>query len=106
MDDCLPEARIVAFLQAELPELLGIWLFGSQANGHANAQSDVDLAVLIAGKIDTLKLWDVGQRLAAIAGREVDLLDLRAASTIMQYQVIMEGRRLWQKDAQALLYES
>jgi predicted nucleotidyltransferase len=106
MDDRLPEARIVAFLQAELPELLGIWLFGSEANGHANSQSDVDLAVLIAGKIDTLLLWDVAQRLVTITGREVDLLDLRAASTVMQYQVIMAGRRLWQKDAQAILYES
>lgn len=102
----LPEERIVAFLQAALPELLGIWLFGSQANGHAGAHSDVDLAVLVAGKVDPLRLWDVGQGLAAETGHEVDLLDLRAASTVMQYQVITEGRRLWQKDARAALYES
>lgn len=106
MDSRLPEERIVAILQAELPGLLGIWLFGSQANGHANAQSDVDLAVLVSGKANPLLLWDTGQKLAAIVDREVDLLDLRAASTVMQYQVITEGRLLWQKDAQGILYES
>ncbi|TWI66105.1 nucleotidyltransferase-like protein [Pseudoduganella lurida] len=105
----LPEERIVAFLQAALqqpPELLGVWLFGSQANGHANAGSDVDLAVLVAGKVDTVRLWEVGQALATELDLDVDLLDLRAASTVTQYQVITTGRRLWQKDAQAALYES
>lgn len=106
MNARLPEERIVAFLQAELAGLLGVWLFGSQANGHAGDHSDVDLAVLVAGKADPLQLWEIGQKLAAMADREVDLLDLRAASTVMQYQVVTEGRLLWQRDAQGILYES
>jgi hypothetical protein len=36
----------------------------------------------------------------------VDLLDLRQASTVMQYQVIMKGECWWTKDYQAALYES
>jgi predicted nucleotidyltransferase len=106
MNARLQEERIVALLQAELPGLLGVWLFGSQANGHANVHSDVDLAVLVAGRADPLQLWNIGQKLAAVMDRDVDLLDLRVASTVMQYQVITEGRLLWQKDAQGILYES
>ena len=106
MNARLQEERIVALLQAELPGLLGVWLFGSQANGHANVHSDVDLAVLVAGRADPLQLWNIGQKLAAVTDRDVDLLDLRVASTVMQYQVITEGRLLWQKDAQGILYES
>lgn len=102
----LPEERIVDLLQARLPGLLGIWLFGSQASDHAGPGSDIDLAVLVAGKADVLQLWDIGQELALSLDRDVDLLDLRAASTVMQYQVITTGRRLWQKDASAALYES
>ena len=45
-------------------------------------------------------------RLADLAGCPVDLLDLRAASTVMQYQVITTGQRWWAKDAQAALYEA
>jgi predicted nucleotidyltransferase len=106
MNARLQEERIVALLQAELPGLLGVWLFGSQANGHANVHSDVDLAVLVAGRADPLQLWNIGQKLAGVMDRDVDLLDLRVASTVMQYQVITEGRLLWQKDAQGILYES
>ncbi|MEO7161227.1 MAG: nucleotidyltransferase domain-containing protein, partial [Polaromonas sp.] len=36
----------------------------------------------------------------------VDLLDLRAASTVMQYQIITTGQRWWVSDAQAALYEA
>ena len=39
------------------PQALGIWLFGSFASGHANAQSDIDLAVLLPGKVEPLALW-------------------------------------------------
>jgi len=36
----------------------------------------------------------------------VDLVDLRTASTVMQYQIITTGERLWARDGQAALYES
>lgn len=99
--EALVEAVRTSYLQA-----LGIWLFGSFAGGHANAQSDIDLAVLLPGKAEPLALWQLSQRLAVQANRDVDLLDLRAASTVMQYQVITQGRRLWQTGSQAALYES
>lgn len=44
--------------------------------------------------------------LADVAGCPVDLLDLRAASTVMQYQVITQGVRWWARDAQAAIFES
>jgi hypothetical protein len=33
------------------------------------------------------------------------LLELRAASTVMQYQVLTTGRRLWARDAEADMFE-
>jgi uncharacterized protein len=50
-------------------------------------------------------LWDVSAQLADRLGCEVDLLDLRAASTVMQYQVLQTGRRLWGDALQAGLFE-
>ena len=44
--------RIVHTLQAELPHLLAIYAFGSRIQGTHNAQSDLDLAVLVAGYAD------------------------------------------------------
>lgn len=97
---------LVTHLHARLPSLLAVYLFGSQASGTAGADSDLDLAVLVAGEVEPLRLWQLSGDLADIAGCPVDLLDLRAASTVMQYQIITSGRRLWAADAQAALFES
>ncbi|MBV6324036.1 type VII toxin-antitoxin system MntA family adenylyltransferase antitoxin [Duganella violaceipulchra] len=96
---------IVSALRQRLPKLLAIYLFGSRATGQAGADSDLDLAVLVEGKLDILSTWELAQSLADIVGCDVDLIDLRAASTVLQYQVITTGSRLWSKDVQAALYE-
>lgn len=93
-------------VQERLPGLLGLYAFGSRIQGTARSDSDLDLTVLVAGYADPLELWDLAGELADLAGCPVDLLDLRAASTVMQYQVITTGQRWWAKDAQAALYEA
>ncbi len=98
--------RTVRMLQARLPGLLAVYGFGSQVQGTAGPDSDLDLAVLVPGYADVTLLWQLSGELADIAGCAVDLLDLRAASTVMQYQVITQGERWWARDAQAALFES
>ncbi|WFP49395.1 nucleotidyltransferase domain-containing protein [Methylomonas sp. EFPC3] len=97
---------IVAKLRAELGNLLAVYAFGSRIQGTAGPDSDLDLAVLVAGYADPQSLWALAGELADLAGCPVDLLDLRAASTVMQYQVITQGQRWWARDAQAALYEA
>ena len=96
------QAQMIATLQAALPNLLAIYLFGSHAQGNAGPDSDIDIAVLIAGKLDPLQLWELAQEI----GPNLDILDLRTASTVMQYQIITTGLRLWTKNAQAAIFES
>lgn len=99
-------ALIVHTLQARLPDLLAIYAFGSRVNGMANASSDLDLAVMVSGYVVPTALWELSGDLADLAGCPVDLLDMRAASTVMQYQIITTGQRWWVKDAQAALFEA
>lgn len=103
-----PETEVVICteLRRAFPNALGIYAFGSRVQGTANAQSDLDLAVLVAGYAEPLQLFEMANQLADKLGYEVDLLDLRAASTVMQYQVITTGRRLWAKDVQTGLFEA
>ncbi|AZF09755.1 Nucleotidyltransferase domain protein [Pseudomonas sp. R2-37-08W] len=98
--------KVLTYLQTNLPGLLAVYVFGSQVTGEANADSDLDLAALIEGSIDPLHLWRLSGELADIVKVPVDLLDLRAASTVMQYQIITTGRRLWSRDSQAGIFES
>ena len=92
--DALPVAALVDHLRRHLPALLAVYGFGSRVQGTAGADSDLDLAVLVAGRADVLQLWSLSGDLADLAGCPVDLIDLRAASTVMQYQVITTGQ-LW-----------
>jgi len=98
--------RIVAMLKSRIPNLLAVHAFGSRVQATARVDSDLDLAVLVAGYADPLELWNLAGEPADIASCPVDLLDLRAASTVMQYQVIATGERWWARDAQAALYEA
>ncbi len=93
------------YLQQKLPNLLAIYLFGSRAQGLATENSDIDLSVLVDAKVNAIQLWELSQELANRCAHEVDLVNLQKASTVMQYQIIMHGQRLWAKDIQADLYE-
>jgi len=98
--------KTTTFLRVQLPNLSALYHFGSHAKGTADMLSDIDLAVLVDGKVDTVVLWDLAQQLADQINCDVDLVDLRAASTVMQYQIITTGQCLWTRDVQAAIYES
>lgn len=99
------DGPIITAIRTVFPSALAIYGFGSRLNTTANADSDLDLAVLVAGYADPIQLWDLSGELADIVGCPVDLLDMRAASTVMQYQILQTGRRLWGQEPQAGLFE-
>lgn len=99
------EAPVIAAIRAAFPKTLAIYAFGSRINGMAHSASDLDLAVLTTGYAEPLQLWELSSDLAEITGCAVDLLDMRAASTVMQYQILQTGRRLWGQEPAAGLFE-
>ncbi|MBK1631468.1 DNA polymerase subunit beta [Thiohalocapsa halophila] len=106
MQSAVDQEALIAHLGHRLTNLLAVYAFGSRIQGTASADSDLDLAVLVAGYAPPLELWALSGELADIAGCPVDLLDFRAASTVMQYQILTTGERWWAADAQAALYEA
>lgn len=93
-------------LRDSMPGLLAVYLFGSYASGDFQAGSDLDIAVLLAGKGDPLMLWRISGEVADIVAVPVDLADLRAASTVMQYQIVTTGQLVWARDSSAKLFET
>lgn len=102
-------APLIALVRDRLPGVWAVYGFGSRVRdggSGARVDSDLDLAVLVAGYADPVALFDLAGDLSAMAGCPVDLLDLRAASTVMQSQILLSGKRLWAGDAlQAGLFE-
>lgn len=97
---------ILEKLQQHIPKLLAVYAFGSHIHGDANHDSDLDLAVLVEGYADPIILWNIANDLIDLTGCPVDLVDLRAASTVMQNQIITGGECWWQKDHSIGLFEA
>lgn len=97
-----PEHRIGHHLyEAGCTSAPAIYRFGSQAQGTVHAESDVDLAVLASDPLKPGLLAELQQDLAVILNRDVDLIDLRATSTVMQMQVLSTGECLFCRDVQS-----
>lgn len=96
---------VTAHLAATLPALQAVYLFGSQATGEATQESDVDLALLLAAPLPPEQRWQLSGDLADRLGKEVDLIDLRRASTVFQHQVVTTGERLWHRGSDSDEFE-
>jgi len=89
------DTALIEFARQAIPDLIALYRFGSQAKGNGRPDSDVDLAVLARHPIPALRRFELAQELAAQLHRDVDLVDLRTASTVMRMQVISTGECLF-----------
>jgi len=81
---------IVEALRQELaPEF--IILFGSFSDGTARQDSDIDLAYLSSIKKSSYDVFMIAQRLAAQLDKDIDLIDLSTASTVLRLEVAHKG---------------
>ena len=93
---------IVQHLHTALPSLRAVYLFGSVVTEHFTEDSDIDIAVLTSEPMDALLRWKLIRQLAIALNRDVDLVDLSIASTVMQFQVVSTGERIFTEDATAM----
>jgi predicted nucleotidyltransferase len=67
-------------------------LFGSHATGRARATSDVDLAILPRDSSMPLgRELELAAELSRTVGREVDLVRIDQASTLLRWQIARDG---------------
>ena len=98
MSTLAQQPALIEGIRSEIPDVIAVYLFGSAAAGELRPDSDIDLAVLLVAPQPAARLWSLAQSLAVSVGRDVDLIDLRSTSTVMQAQVISTGKRLYCAD--------
>ncbi len=89
------DASIIELLRRDLPSLVAIYRFGSSITAYERPGSDVDLAILPSCPLDTVRVWELAQVVAQALDKDVDLVDLLRASTVMRAQIISTGKRLY-----------
>lgn len=95
------ESDFISTLSDAIPDLIAVYQFGSTVEGNEHPGSDLDLAVLASRSLDNVRRWTLQEELAAQLHRDVDLVDLVAASTVMQMQVLSRGTVLKEWDRTA-----
>ncbi|MTH54957.1 nucleotidyltransferase domain-containing protein [Bacillus mangrovi] len=75
-----------------------IVLFGSAAKGTDRKDSDYDLAYLSDQVLGMYDRFMLAQELAAIVNRDVDLIDLKEATTVFAAQVVGTGQTIYCND--------
>ena len=93
--------NIIHTLLGSLPDIVAIYRFGSWDTPQARSDSDIDLAVLSEQPLSNMERWELSQKLAQIASCDVDLVDLRSASTVMRLQIVAHGERIYCADEAA-----
>ena len=100
--DLDPQNRlIVDCLRLAFEGVVAVYRFGSTAQGTASRESDTDVAVLAGARIPAGERFDVQEQLAARLGRDVDLVDLAAASPVMAIQAVARGQLIYDGDSAA-----
>ncbi len=89
---------MVDIVAASQHSIQAVYLFGSVGRGQERPESDIDIAVLAAAPIDPRALEQLRATLEVRLRRDVHLVDLRAASTVLRMQVVASGRVLLDRD--------
>jgi predicted nucleotidyltransferase len=94
--------KIIAAVLKYYPYVQAVYLFGSYGTGQELADSDVDIAVHDKSReAGSLLMDDLRFELERLLGKGVDLINLRQVHTVLQKEVIVEGRRIYQADEYA-----
>lgn len=89
------KGQIVATILHSVPGCLAIFRFGSWSTDAERPGSDIDIAILSNETLAQVRRWELAQMLASLAGRDVDLVDLLGASTVLRMQVVAHGELLY-----------
>lgn len=87
-------------LQKEVPDLVAVFVFGSFGTEYERNDSDLDLAILTRSlhSVDTVKLWYLAQEIARNVKQDVEIADLREASTVFAFEILSSGNCIFCSD--------
>lgn len=96
------EQAIVAIKDTVLryyPNTQAIYLFGSYQTEKEWSDSDVDVAVLLSPeesrKAGSLMMSELYSALGSMLRKDVDIVNLRRVSTVLQKEIVMADRRIY-----------
>lgn len=82
----------------EYKKIAAIYVFGSVATGRNRCGSDLDLAVMIHGKLDGSERIKLETYLSNLLGCDVDLSVFGQSDHLLQHQILKYGKLVYEND--------
>ncbi|OGT53893.1 MAG: hypothetical protein A3E84_00805 [Gammaproteobacteria bacterium RIFCSPHIGHO2_12_FULL_42_13] len=95
-EDALQQA--IQMICDKIPNVMAIYQFGSSVTGGEHLESDIDLAILAAEKIDFIVIGRLMEDLQSFFRKKVDVVDLFSANTILRAEIAYRGKRIYCAD--------
>lgn len=96
---------IIQVVLEHYPDTQAVYIFGSYGTEQEWPESDADIALLLppkeSRKIGSLAMSDLRFALESAIQKEVDLINLRQVSTVLQKEVVTADRRIYEGDKYA-----
>ena len=80
------------------PEIVAVYLFGSEAEGLSRPESDVDLAVMTHRPLSGQDRLDMEVHLSLRIGRNVDLVAFETADPVLKHEILKPKKLLYEAD--------
>jgi predicted nucleotidyltransferase len=87
-------------------EIQAAYIFGSAATGRMRRDSDLDVAVLVSGRIKPDRMFEYRLKLMADLGSalhrsDVDVVILNEAPPLLAHRVLSKGKLIFERSASA-----
>jgi predicted nucleotidyltransferase len=83
----------------ERQDVVALYLFGSEATGRDRKGSDVDLAIMVSGRLGGFERVEVETELSNLLGRDVELVVFNDAAPLLQHQILKYGILIYESNA-------
>ena len=87
----MTDSVLVAYIRKAVPGLVALYRFGSTTRDEVRPESDIDLAFLSREALSELYRFELAQDMATQFHRDIDLVDLHFASTVLRMQILSTG---------------
>lgn len=81
-----------------------IYVFGSAARNELRKDSDIDIAYLSDVPLSNYEIFMLANDIADVVKRDIDLIDLKKASTVFKAQIIGNGKVIYCIDDTKRMY--
>lgn len=88
-------SEISNIITRKIPGVQGIWLYGSFSRGDERKESDIDIAFLAEQSLPLSEKMELITSLVRLTQRNIDLIDLYTAPTVLKKEIIAYGKRIF-----------